>query len=91
MTNEHYFVVRGTIDIDGQVKFVIDHDTAAAIMPEGSVWNTEEVCWHHVREELEADDVRIGQALTDLITPAPIATVRHLHVIIDPEQHEETE
>lgn len=90
MSKEHYFLVRGTINADGQVTFVIDHDTGADFMPDGSVWDTEGLVWLYPDDELD-DDRRICQALTDLLTPAPIATVRHLHVIIDPEQHEETE
>jgi uncharacterized protein YacL (UPF0231 family) len=40
--NEHYFVVKGTMDKTGNIKFYVDEDTTLARFPEGYVWNGDE-------------------------------------------------
>jgi len=39
MATKHHFVVVGEVTEDGKVLFLIDHDTADIVFPEGTIWN----------------------------------------------------
>lgn len=40
--NEHYFVVKATMNKQGDIQFYIDGDTTVARFPEGYVWKDEQ-------------------------------------------------
>jgi hypothetical protein len=56
---EHYFVVVGIVDEEGNISFDIDGGTAQAVLPDGWVWTGDE--WIHPSEKwlLERDNAII--------------------------------
>lgn len=42
MATKHHFVVVGEVTEDGNILFLIDHDTADVVFPEGTIWDETE-------------------------------------------------
>ena len=66
---EHYFVVVGALDADGNPHFWIDNATAEAVLPDGTVWSPLFGTWSVVQGETEKVDHQLWQELANRIQP----------------------
>ena len=61
--NEHYFVVKATMDKTGNILFYIDGDTTIARFPEGYIWKNGDHWTFPIEGDVEAveDDLIYSQ------------------------------
>jgi hypothetical protein len=64
---EHYFVIVGALDADGNPHYWIDDDTADAVFPDGTVWSPKFGEWSPVSDDTRTVDKGLWQELANRI------------------------
>jgi hypothetical protein len=66
---EHYFVVVGALDADGNPHYWLDNATSDAVFPDGTVWSPLWGQWSVVNSKTEIVDQQLWQELANRIQP----------------------